>query len=267
MNALTFETCSAVNSEIIKRVTSSWSIFIELSVWTLTEPKETPFLHTIATSQYNIFTLFIFSCTLFLVLVQNHILPPPAPTLQVPSSFNSPNNRPICTKRRMDVVPQWTVYRCRRLRPVRYFDTAAIYIIVLKSRIIEIVENTQKNICVHCKTTTWPQCDFLLLPVGLGRQTHHNSQARQTYCDDAGCVRPFVCVMLVYWMWLGVAADPAVPHSHPTWPTEHTILFWRQMSDCSTYCIPSFGWLPCDCRNTVCSILIGGVFWVIPLRL
>jgi len=31
MDALTFETCWAVNSEIIKQVTSSWSIFIQLS--------------------------------------------------------------------------------------------------------------------------------------------------------------------------------------------------------------------------------------------
>jgi hypothetical protein len=30
MDALTFETCWAVNSEIIKQVTSSWSIFIQL---------------------------------------------------------------------------------------------------------------------------------------------------------------------------------------------------------------------------------------------
>jgi len=29
MNVLTFETCSAVKSEIIKQVTSSWSIFIQ----------------------------------------------------------------------------------------------------------------------------------------------------------------------------------------------------------------------------------------------
>jgi hypothetical protein len=35
MDVLTFETCSAVNSEIIKQVTSSWSIFIQLSVWDL----------------------------------------------------------------------------------------------------------------------------------------------------------------------------------------------------------------------------------------
>jgi hypothetical protein len=33
MDALTFETCWAVNGEIIKRVTSSWSIFIQLSRW------------------------------------------------------------------------------------------------------------------------------------------------------------------------------------------------------------------------------------------
>jgi hypothetical protein len=34
MDVLTFETCCAVNSEIIKRVTSSWSIFIEkIQVW------------------------------------------------------------------------------------------------------------------------------------------------------------------------------------------------------------------------------------------
>jgi len=31
MDVLTFETCIAVNSEIIKQVTSSWSIFIQLS--------------------------------------------------------------------------------------------------------------------------------------------------------------------------------------------------------------------------------------------
>ena len=30
MNILTFKTCSAVNSEIIKRVTSSWCIFIQV---------------------------------------------------------------------------------------------------------------------------------------------------------------------------------------------------------------------------------------------
>ena len=33
MDALTFEKCWAVNSEIIKQVTSSWSIFIQLSRW------------------------------------------------------------------------------------------------------------------------------------------------------------------------------------------------------------------------------------------
>ena len=33
MNELTFETCWAVYSEIIKQVTSSWSVFIELSRW------------------------------------------------------------------------------------------------------------------------------------------------------------------------------------------------------------------------------------------
>ena len=33
MDVLTFETCWAVNGEIIKRVTSSWSIFIQLSRW------------------------------------------------------------------------------------------------------------------------------------------------------------------------------------------------------------------------------------------
>jgi len=32
MDVLTFETCWAVNGEIIKRVTSSWSIFIQLSL-------------------------------------------------------------------------------------------------------------------------------------------------------------------------------------------------------------------------------------------
>ena len=32
MNVLTFETCWAVNSEIKKQVTSSWSIFIQLSI-------------------------------------------------------------------------------------------------------------------------------------------------------------------------------------------------------------------------------------------
>ena len=31
MDVLTFETCLAVNSEIIKQMTSSWSIFIQLS--------------------------------------------------------------------------------------------------------------------------------------------------------------------------------------------------------------------------------------------
>ena len=33
MDVLTFETCWAVNSEIIIQVTSSWSIFIQLSRW------------------------------------------------------------------------------------------------------------------------------------------------------------------------------------------------------------------------------------------
>ena len=33
MDVLTFETCWAVNSKIIKQVTSSWSIFIQLSRW------------------------------------------------------------------------------------------------------------------------------------------------------------------------------------------------------------------------------------------
>jgi hypothetical protein len=33
MDVLTFETCWAVNSEIIKQVTSSWSIFIQLPRW------------------------------------------------------------------------------------------------------------------------------------------------------------------------------------------------------------------------------------------
>ena len=33
MDVLTFETCWAVNGEIIKQVTSSWSIFIQLSRW------------------------------------------------------------------------------------------------------------------------------------------------------------------------------------------------------------------------------------------
>ena len=33
MDVPTFETCWAVNSEIIKQVTSSWSIFIQLSRW------------------------------------------------------------------------------------------------------------------------------------------------------------------------------------------------------------------------------------------
>jgi hypothetical protein len=33
MDLLTFETCWAVNGEIIKRVTSSWSIFIQVSRW------------------------------------------------------------------------------------------------------------------------------------------------------------------------------------------------------------------------------------------
>ena len=31
MDVLTSETCSALNNEIIKRVTSSWSLFIQLS--------------------------------------------------------------------------------------------------------------------------------------------------------------------------------------------------------------------------------------------
>jgi hypothetical protein len=35
MDVLTFETCWAVNSEIIKQVTSSWSIFIQLLLQTL----------------------------------------------------------------------------------------------------------------------------------------------------------------------------------------------------------------------------------------
>ena len=35
MDVLTFETCWAVNGEIIKRVTSSWSIFIQLSAYLL----------------------------------------------------------------------------------------------------------------------------------------------------------------------------------------------------------------------------------------
>ena len=33
MDVLTFETCWALNNEIIKQVTSSWSIFIQLSRW------------------------------------------------------------------------------------------------------------------------------------------------------------------------------------------------------------------------------------------
>jgi hypothetical protein len=33
MDVLTFETCWTVNSGIIKQVTSSWSIFIQLSRW------------------------------------------------------------------------------------------------------------------------------------------------------------------------------------------------------------------------------------------
>ena len=33
MDVLTFETCWAVNSEIIKQVTSSWSVFIQLLRW------------------------------------------------------------------------------------------------------------------------------------------------------------------------------------------------------------------------------------------
>jgi hypothetical protein len=33
MDVLTFETCSPVNCEIMKRVTWSWSIFIQLSRW------------------------------------------------------------------------------------------------------------------------------------------------------------------------------------------------------------------------------------------
>jgi len=37
MDVLTFETCWAVNSEIIKQVTSSWSIFIQLSRWCMVQ--------------------------------------------------------------------------------------------------------------------------------------------------------------------------------------------------------------------------------------
>ena len=33
MDVLTFETCWAVNSEIVKQMTSSWSIFIQLCCW------------------------------------------------------------------------------------------------------------------------------------------------------------------------------------------------------------------------------------------
>ena len=33
MDVLTFETCWTLNSEIIKQVTSSWSIFVQLSRW------------------------------------------------------------------------------------------------------------------------------------------------------------------------------------------------------------------------------------------
>jgi len=33
MDVLTFETCWALNSEIIKQVTSSWSIFIQVTFW------------------------------------------------------------------------------------------------------------------------------------------------------------------------------------------------------------------------------------------
>jgi hypothetical protein len=37
MDVLTFETCWAVNNEIIKQVTSSWSIFIQLSRWCMVQ--------------------------------------------------------------------------------------------------------------------------------------------------------------------------------------------------------------------------------------
>ena len=37
MDVLTFEICWAVNGEIIKQVTSSWSIFIQLSRWCTTQ--------------------------------------------------------------------------------------------------------------------------------------------------------------------------------------------------------------------------------------
>jgi hypothetical protein len=37
MDVLTFETWWAVNSEIIKQVTSSWSVFIQLSIWCMVQ--------------------------------------------------------------------------------------------------------------------------------------------------------------------------------------------------------------------------------------
>ena len=37
MDVLTFKTCRAVNSEIIKQLTSSWSIFIQISRWCMVQ--------------------------------------------------------------------------------------------------------------------------------------------------------------------------------------------------------------------------------------
>jgi hypothetical protein len=37
MDVLAFEKCWAVNSEIIKQVTLSWSIFIQLSKWCMVQ--------------------------------------------------------------------------------------------------------------------------------------------------------------------------------------------------------------------------------------
>ena len=49
MDVLTFETCWAVNSEIIKQVTSSWSIFIQLFVFSVHfQFRHTDFMHRIS---------------------------------------------------------------------------------------------------------------------------------------------------------------------------------------------------------------------------
>jgi len=73
--------------------------------------------HNRCTSQNNISTLFIFSCKLFLVILQSRILPPPAP----PPSFNSLNNRPICTKRCMDVMPQRSAVTLQKIKTCEVF--------------------------------------------------------------------------------------------------------------------------------------------------